>query len=431
MRTGQWEADYESIWDDTAQTLLQKLADKSISGHAAQAQIQAFMNVFIEYDEEYEEDEYGPGPTVEDCKRAEEAFWMLVERDLKAGFGSKALAKVVWPGSRLTSPTSPGSTETTATSSKFKSISPISSTSASTSTATPSSTSTPPTSTSTTPTSGSKKKYTVTGPEIVAKGLKKFSCALGKSIEAPFKDLNKFTGDWYASRKLDGVRVLALLDFYVPNDTSSPIIYEGAQFVSRAGNPFKSLDKLEEQLVHLARYPELRKILDEDTAVVEEREDGLVRRFVLDGEVCVMVPAGDQPVRISDDGTGATALWENDGLVEDFTDAVSMVKRNATMDKPLYFLFDSLSWAETNAQKALPDEGLGKTFGQRAEVTKAMTEWLRQEIKDKTGEEPKVRALRQWPIRPGDIDGMVERSMNEGWEGLIFRADAPYKGTRS
>jgi DNA ligase-1 len=28
------------------------------------------------------------------------------------------------------------------------------------------------------------------------------------------------------------------------------------------------------------------------------------------------------------------------------------------------------------------------------------------------------------------LDGMVERAAREGWEGLILRKDAPYKGIR-
>jgi len=30
-----------------------------------------------------------------------------------------------------------------------------------------------------------------------------------------------------------------------------------------------------------------------------------------------------------------------------------------------------------------------------------------------------------------DLEGMVERAAAEGWEGLILRADKPYKGSRS
>jgi DNA ligase-1 len=175
----------------------------------------------------------------------------------------------------------------------------------------------------------------------------------------------------------------------------------------------------------------LRSILDADPTLVEEGEGGEIKRLVLDGEVCVMVPSESTDSRIADDGTGASALWENDGLVEDFTSAVSAVKRHATMDNPLYFVFDLLSWAEVYALGGLSGDGLGKTFGDRAEDVRQLAEWFRSEIKEKIGEEPKVWALVQWQMQPGDEDAMVERASQEGWEGLIFRADVPYKGKRS
>lgn len=265
------------------------------------------------------------------------------------------------------------------------------------------------------------------------RNLKAFSCALGQTILPPFKELSKRSHKWYASRKLDGVRVLALLDFHVPTDSSKSVRFAEAQFVSRQGNPFHSLARLEEQLRNLEGYPELRELLDRDPMFIEEHDDGTVKRLVLDGEVCSMVPA-THPVRMGDDGTGASALWENDGLTEDFASAVSLVKRHATMEQPMYFIFDVCPWIEVYEGEARgkDGEGLGKTFGERVDDTKRLCEWLRSEVRrNRPGEEPKIRALVQWPIDVGDVDAMVERAAAEGWEGLIFRADTPYKGKRS
>ena len=264
------------------------------------------------------------------------------------------------------------------------------------------------------------------------RNLKAFSCALGQTILPPFRELAKKPHRWYASRKLDGVRVLALLDFFVPSSPDTRIEFSQAQFVSRQGNPFHSLSKLEEQLRLLENYPTLRPLLDRDPMVIEQRDDGVVKRLVLDGEVCSMVPA-THPVRMGDDGTGASALWQNDGFTEDFASAVSMVKRHATMERPMYFVFDVCPWIEVYEGEArgCDGEGLGKTFGERVEDTKGVCEWLRRQVGEKGQGEPRVRALVQWPIELGDVDGMVERAAAEGWEGLIFRADAPYKGKRS
>lgn len=377
-------------------------------------------NVLLDQDYSESNKSESDGDQARVVVRAEEAFWLLVERNLKAGVGLKVLAGVRWPDLQNdTKPAeeivSPGPFPGPPSMSSYNEVNPSKERS---------------TETANSPSNTSAAAPIVTGRDV-NDGLKSFSCALGTTI-APhqLKDLQKRASNWYASRKLDGVRVIALLDFHVPHDSSEPITFDEARFVSRSGNEFGSLDELESQLVHIQDYPSLRTILDQDPVLVEQQDEGVIKRLVLDGEVCVMVKAGSQPVRISDDGTGASALWENDGLVEDFASAVSMVKRHATMENPMYFLFDTLSWAEVHAQKALPDQGLGNTFGKRAEITRELTEWLRAKMMMES-KEPKVRALVQWPMKPGDVDGMMERAMNEGWEGLIFRADVPYKGTRS
>lgn len=42
--------------------------------------------------------------------------------------------------------------------------------------------------------------------------------------------------------------------------------------------------------------------------------------------------------------------------------------------------------------------------------------------------------LVQWEVKGEQqegVQGMVHRAADEGWEGLTFRADKPYKGARS
>ena len=237
---------------------------------------------------------------------------------------------------------------------------------------------------------------------------------------------------WFASRKLDGIRVLTLLDFFVPHDEILPVKFHNATFCSRSGNEFTSLARLEEQLRHLAGYPGMRSLLLAEPEIIEDFPDGFIKRLVLDGEVCHMVPAQGRTVRIGDDGTGASALWEDDGLVEDFQTAVSMVRRNATMEHPLYFVFDVLSWAEVALGGPSTATGLGKRFGERVEDTTALVGWLRDAIAGAQGGEPRVRAMIQREVKSKeDTDAMVQRAMDEGWEGLIFRMDKPYKGKRS
>ena len=319
-----------------------------------------------------------------------EIFLRLVDRNLLGGFGARTLMTVPWANGAQ-------DVSSTATSKN---------------------------------TTDAAAKSAAKAPEASSK-LKKFSCALGKSTAPPFPEL-KSASQWFASRKLDGVRVLALLDFIVPNDAAEPLTFHSAQFVSRTGNQFVSLDKLAEQLELLEGYPLLREMLDRDLQIIQDLPgDNLVKRLVLDGEVCHMVPASSvsQP-RVGDDGTGASALWEDEGLVESFNDAVSMVRRHETMERPVYFLFDTLPWVEVDSTKAQDGHGLGQTFGQRAKETKAIADWLREKAKE-AGQESRVRALVQWPVKPEEIDAMVERAAEESWEGLIFRADKPYEGKRT
>jgi DNA ligase-1 len=254
---------------------------------------------------------------------------------------------------------------------------------------------------------------------------------LGKAVD---EDFGRMIGTerWFASRKLDGVRVLSLLDFFIPHDYASPVELDSVSFRSRTGNEFTSLARLEEQLRHLADYPGMRGLLQNEPEIIEEREDGVVKRLVLDGEVCHMIPSQGQTIRVGDDGTGASALWEDDGLVEDFQQAVSMVRRNETMDRPLYFVFDVLNWVEVASGGPVDSPGLGKSFRQRVEDTKELVGWLRDRIAKNEGEEPRVRAMIQREVKgKEDADAMVKWAMDEGWEGLIFRMDKPYKGRRS
>ncbi|RSH93601.1 hypothetical protein EHS25_006246 [Saitozyma podzolica] len=250
-----------------------------------------------------------------------------------------------------------------------------------------------------------------------ARSLEKFECALGKAIEPPFSDLSKHPR-WFASRKLDGVRALCLLDFLVPFYGTSPSSVS-AQFVSRTGKPFTSLSNLGSQLRHIDAFPRLRELLERDPATIRTQHDGPIKRLVLDGEVCVMRSrSAEEMQRMAkrhDDGTGAAALM------------------NHTIEHPAYFLFDVLSWGEVSAKGALP-RPLGRTFGERIEDLKQLTQWLDAELERQGVKERFARMLVQWEVmgeQQDGVQGMVHRAADKGWEGLIFRADRPYKGTRS
>ena len=333
-------------------------------------------------------------------KNAElQTFGRLLNRNLIAGFGARTLSRVNWKkdpkndSSRL-STTEPVSTWTSMASGSV-------------------------TKASTSPVS---KAEVTTSP--ARRNLKSFPVALGKSIEAPFSEIAKSSCKWYASRKLDGVRVISFLDFFVPTNGSKPTLKD-VNFFSRSGKPFTSLNKVEEQMERLVQYPRLLELLGRDSTISEPVSGGEMKRLVLDGEVCVMRERqGHQSDKRPDDGTGAGAIWSDHNLEEDFTSTVSEIRRMAPYNiaHPVYFMFDILPYH-------LFDNAKGpSTFGQRVEDIRQLGDWL-------AGEEfdgKVLRPLAQWEIKDSsEIDGMVARAAEEGWEGLVLRADKAYKGARS
>lgn len=260
------------------------------------------------------------------------------------------------------------------------------------------------------------------------RNLKSFPVALGKSIEPPFTEIAKSTCKWYASRKLDGVRVIAFLDIGVPYDGSESWTHD-VNFFSRTGKPFTSLGKVEEELVRLGRHcplPEQYLLKGSNGNVIGEDDDGLIKRLVFDGEVCVMrekTGVGSSDKR-SDEGTGAGAIWSDDNLEEDFTSTVSEIRRMPPheLSHPVYCIFDILPYDLFAAGK-----GPSK-FSKRVQDIRDIGDWLAAQ----ENEQKILRPLAQWEVKdPSEIDGMVARAAEEGWEGLVFRADKPYKGSRS
>lgn len=269
---------------------------------------------------------------------------------------------------------------------------------------------------------------------------KEFSCVKGHSftdLDNIGGELAKYCNRWFVSRKLDGVRVLALLDYHVPNDASGSVTCVDIQFVSRTGITFSSLDKLKLQLEPLINFPLLRHYVERDPMDISRDANGAVKRLVLDGEVCVMVPKEDQKAtpRLSDRGliTPADQLWEDNGLTEDFSASVSGLTKNTTLEEPAYYAFDLLNWSEVvNRGPARGDDRIGLTFGERIPELQALVLWLTQELRDRAEKVVRITALNQLEIKATEMDETIlGRAMDDGWEGLIFRADKPYVGTRT
>lgn len=118
-----------------------------------------------------------------------------------------------------------------------------------------------------------------------------FEVALAEKFESNEKKIDFETQSWFASRKLDGVRCLAMID------TVGEI-----RFFSRQGKEFHTLSKLAADLKKLG-----------------------LRSVALDGEVCVMK--------------------ENE--LEDFQGILKEIgKKDHTVENPMYYVFDLITLDE-------------------------------------------------------------------------------------
>ena len=121
-----------------------------------------------------------------------------------------------------------------------------------------------------------------------------FEVALAEKFESAEKKVDFDSGMWWASRKLDGVRCITVID-------------EAGQikFFSRQGKEFLTLDNLRQDLMKLG-----------------------LRSKVLDGEVCIMRESG----------------------LEDFQGIIKEIgKKDHTIETPKYYAFDLLELDEFTA----------------------------------------------------------------------------------
>jgi DNA ligase-1 len=174
-------------------------------------------------------------------------------------------------------------------------------------------------------------------------------------------------GDWFISRKLDGVRCLC----FIRNRPIDPVV-----FYSREGNRFMTLGKIEEEIKkHVIPH--------------------LKTDIVIDGEVC---------------------LIEND--VESFSGIMKMIKKlNYTIENPKYIIFDLLTINEFENKSS--NRILSERFNVCGRIIK------------KAGKMETIRLLNQYTYTQEKFDEMSEYVVNEGWEGLMVRKDENYEGKRT
>ena len=172
---------------------------------------------------------------------------------------------------------------------------------------------------------------------------------------------------WLCSRKLDGVRCLAIID------------EEGdVKFYSRGGNEFLTLDKVKQDLKKLK-----------------------LSNIVLDGELCI----------VDEDGN------------EDFQSVMKEINRkDHTISNPLFQIFDFLTLEEFNAQEGEVELGMRLTFLRAALSSDS--------YKGKPIQHLKVLE-QLLITDSDSFQTLFDQASEKGWEGLMLRKNVGYVGKRS
>ena len=171
------------------------------------------------------------------------------------------------------------------------------------------------------------------------------SAALGKTVEVAQlpKLLKTPSPQWYVSRKLDGVRCLVIVQIEMETNQEGKLVASKVSDIkcySRNGKAFTSLDVLQQDVVKACQdWPELVEMLRNDPPIHRKTSSdakapgkGVIetKRFVLDGELCILRPSED----------------DSTTFVEDFKATVSKVRqKNVTLQDVRFFLLDFIPWS--------------------------------------------------------------------------------------
>ena len=210
-----------------------------------------------------------------------------------------------------------------------------------------------------------KDLKTRAGDKIINKAIPnhipEFSVALADKYEPKLVD---WKDEWYVSRKLDGVRCIAIVD----SDGN-------VSFYSRTGKSFDTLDVVADGIIALD-----------------------IKNVIFDGELCL----------VDEDGN------------EDFQGIMKQLKKkDHTIPNPSFKIFDMLTPIEFYSKKGESNRPYSIRYNNLKEIMKENTcaclSVLAQElIKDD-------EHFAEW----------VKRGTDYGWEGVMLRANEPYKGKRS
>lgn len=203
--------------------------------------------------------------------------------------------------------------------------------------------------------------------------IEKFKVALACNLDK-IKGVDPLDGNWFASRKLDGVRCIAIVD----------TVNQTVQFMSRQGKEFTSLSNLVKPMLTLC--------------------DEYSGKMVFDGELCA----------IDEDGN------------EDFSKAIQKVtKKDVQATDVKYCIFDVLSYDVFIGGK--DDRSGAPIFSQRYNTYKDL--YYNHLIDD--GVSKYISILLQERITSQeDFDKWSKSVKDNGWEGFMLRKDLPYEAGR-
>jgi len=203
-----------------------------------------------------------------------------------------------------------------------------------------------------------------------------FNVALAQKYEPKLASFGEDADEtWYASRKLDGVRCLAVVNEYGE-----------CKLYSRMGKEFTTLDKVKEAIESICLFD-----------------------VVFDGEICL----------VDEDGN------------EDFQSIMKQLRRkDHQIENPAYMMFDMLS--KSDFDKGKSTELLEKRLYKLESVTKgSYKDTIPWETKD-IDTTKTLRYLAQHIITDGrDFDKWNQMASDNNWEGVMLRKNTIYEGKRS
>lgn len=180
---------------------------------------------------------------------------------------------------------------------------------------------------------------------------------------------------WYASRKLDGLRCIAMRE----GDTF--------KFFSRKGKPFLTLDNLIPELLELS---------------------GDNENIVFDGEVCLMKDGKE----------------DFKGISKEYN------KKNHTITNPRYNIFDCLTKEEFYSQTS--ERILSTRLTELKKMFSKLKDFNSEAIlASRFQNKHFISFLTQLPLSEDTFVHLQKQVEQFGWEGLILRKDVVYKGKRT